>query len=173
MKILFLLPYLIYLSNVTEVKWNESTPLTWSNFSADIDSESEYDAWTFSGFNYTYTWKRMDGAISVECSAFGYFDPTLSWVKKNKQSDELLKHEQLHFDISELYSRYFEQRMKAFRFSNDVASEVDSIYTVTFDELLNTQIKYDEETNHYHNKTEQNRWEKFVKMELEKLKEFE
>lgn len=51
--------------------------------------------------------------------------------------------------------------------------EIDSIYKITFQELLDTQIKYDAKTEHYKNKDEQLRWENWIKSELERLKEFE
>lgn len=173
MKLLFLLPYFFSFAENSEIKWNESTLLIWENFSGEIDSESEFDAWTWSGFKYSYAWEITDGGPLVECSAFGYFDPTLSWVKKKKKTDILLKHEQVHFDISELHGRYFEERMNSFTFSNEVEQEVDSIYNVTYQELLDMQVKYDTETDHHKNKEEQLRWENWIKSELMRLKEFE
>lgn len=173
MKILFLLPYFIYISNSTEIKWNESTPLVWGDFSGEIDSASEFHAWTWSGFKYSYTWDIADGGPIVECTAYGFFDPAQSWVKKKKKSDELLKHEQGHFNISELYSRIFEERISLHNFSYEVEQDIDTIYKATFQELLDMQIKYDLETEHYKNKEEQLRWENWIKSELKRLKEFE
>jgi len=173
MKLFFLLPYFIYFSNSTEITWNESSPLVWEDFSGEIDSSSEFDAWTWSGFKYSYNWKRMDGTIIVNCTAYAFFDPTQSWIKKKKKSDELLKHEQGHFDISELHSRYFEERIASHTFSYEVEQEIDSIYKVTFQELLDTQIKYDTESEHYRNKEEQKRWEEFIISELDRLKKYE
>jgi hypothetical protein len=173
MKLLFLLPYFFTFIQGSEIKWNESTPLIWEDFSGNIDSESEFDAWTWSGFKYSYTWEIVDGGPAVECTAYGFFDPSQSWVKKKKKSTELLKHEQQHFNISELHSRYFEERIASHTFSYEVEQEIDSIYKVTFQELLDAQIEYDSETEHYKNKEEQLSWENWIKSELERLKEFE
>lgn len=173
MKLLFLLPYFITFVQGTEIKWNESAPLVWEDFSGTVDTASEFHAWTWSGFKYSYTWEIADGGPIVECSAYGFFDPAQSWVKTKKESDELLKHEQGHFNISELYSRYFEERINAFTFSYEAEHEIDSIYNITFQELLDMQVKYDLETEHYKNKEEQLRWENWIKAELKRLKEFE
>ena len=173
MKFFFLLPLFYFYFQSNEIKWTKSNPLTWENFSGEIDTSSQFEAWTWSGFRYTYSWKRMDVTIFVDCTAYAFFDPAQSWIKKLKKSDELLKHEQVHFDISELFSRYFEERIAMHDFSNQVEHEIDSIYNVTFQELLDAQVKYDTDTEHYRNKEEQKRWEEFVHSELVRLKEFE
>jgi len=169
---LFLAPLLFASSVNTEVKWNENQLLTWSDFSGKIDSSSEYDAWTWSGFNYSYTWDVADGGPIVECEAYAFFDPSQSWVKKNKQSEELLRHEQVHFNISELHARYFKEKVDVYQFTMEVETEMEVIYNTTFEDLLAMQIQYDEETDHCKKKEEQVRWINFVNDELKRLVEY-
>src|SRR5690606_40361550 len=46
-----------------------------------------------------------DWSSDVCSSDLSYFNPHLSWVVPASRNDYLLKHEQLHFDITELHAR--------------------------------------------------------------------
>ena len=151
------------------VEWQAEQPLTWADFSGDIDTESPYDAWTWSGINYVYSWFYEGDDIKIDLNAYAFFDPAQSWVKNGEKSAELLAHEQLHFDISEMHCRYFEEAVHDFDFTENVEAELDSIYNVYFDQLLATQIKYDEESEHYQNAEGQMHWNNFVASELKRL----
>jgi hypothetical protein len=153
----------------TLVEWDSERPLTWKDFSGEIDRQSPYDAWTYSGINYVYSWFYEGDAIKVDLDAYAFFDPAQSWIKKGEESAELLQHEQLHFDLSELHSRYFEVAVRDFAFTENVEAELDSLYTVYLNKLLATQIQYDEETKHFQDKKEQARWHQFVADELKQL----
>lgn len=168
--LLLLVPFILSSSAVTEIKWDATQPLKWSDFSGKIDASSEYDAWTWSGFNYTYTWEVADGGPMVECDAYAFFDPAQSWVKKNKMSDELLRHEQVHFNISELHARLFLEKVDSYIFTMEVDAEIEEIYNSTFEALLEMQSQYDEETDHCKNKEEQERWTNYIDASLEDIK---
>lgn len=154
---------------VDYIKWDASRPLTWKDFSGKIDAKSSFDAWTYSGMSYTYSWYYQGENVKVDCEIYSYFEPGQSWVKKGKMSDELLAHEQIHFDIAELHARYFEEKIELFSFTKNAGAEVDSIYEVTFNEMLAMQIKYDEESEHYRNAEGQIKWNDFVHDELKRL----
>jgi hypothetical protein len=49
----------------------------------------------------------LDVRVEVE------FYPNSSWVKPGRKSTELLKHEQGHFDLTELYARKAEKQYDA------------------------------------------------------------
>lgn len=167
--LLLLVPFILSSSAVTEIKWNATQPLKWSDFSGKIDAASEYDAWTWSGFNYTYTWEVADGGPIVECDVYAFFDPAQSWVKKDKMSDELLRHEQVHFNISELHARLFKEKVDSYPFSMEVESEIQQFYDMTFERLLDMQMQYDDETDHGKIKDEQERWAGYVDAALEEF----
>jgi len=149
--------------------WSADRPLQWTDFTGAIDSKSSYDAWTYSGMSYTYTWNYSGDDINVEVNIDSWFEKDQSWVKKSKMSPALLAHEQLHFDIAELHSRYLEEAINNFEYTENVEAEVDSIYNAIFNQLLAAQIKYDEESEHYQNKSGQLKWNTFVRDELKRL----
>jgi hypothetical protein len=154
------------------LEWSIERPLTWADFEAKPDSKSSFDAWTYSGISYVYSWYYQDDNIRPDLNAWSYFDPKQSWIKKGKMTPELLAHEQQHFNIAELHCRYFEERVDKFTYTLNVEAEIDSIYGVVFEEMLAMQITYDEETDHFRNLEGQNKWNEFISDELKRLEKY-
>ena len=170
--LLLLLPLAIVQSENNELRWNSGTPLTWDNFSGAVDLASEHDAWTFAGFRYEYNWSEVDGGITWTMRAHSFFDPAQSWVKKNRKSSDLLAHEQLHFNIAELHCRYFKEKCANYAFTSNMDAEIVAIYDEVFAALLQAQIDYDAESEHYENKDGQAVWNEFVAEELARLDKY-
>lgn len=86
---------------------------------------------------------KMEGGKTI-VEAFGLFLKSKSWIKG--ADEKVLKHEQGHFDIAEIYARKFEQAMKQYQDIIDV-SFWDKFYK-TYNEInqehLQEQDKYDE-----------------------------
>jgi hypothetical protein len=152
--------------------WRSERPLTWKDFSGKVDSESPYDAWTYSGIWYVYSWYYDNNTIRPDLNAMAYFDPEQSWIKKGKMTPELLAHEQQHFNISELHCRYFQERVDKCTYTLNVEAEIDSIYAVVHEAMLAMHIKYDEETDHFRNLEGQKKWNQFISDELKRLQEY-
>jgi hypothetical protein len=160
--------------NANELTWDAERPLVWEDFTAEPDKQSSYDAWTFSGINYVYNWYYNDqNQIEAEVNAWAYFDHAQSWVKKKSISEELLAHEQLHFDIAELHCRYFLEAADHFTYTENVEAEIDSIFNVYFKQMLSTQIDYDIATDHFRNKEEQIKWNNQVHAEMDRLSNYD
>lgn len=151
------------------IEWNPQRALAWTDFSGKPDPKSSFDAWTYAGLNYSYSWYYSGNEIKVDLETYAYFDPAQSWVKKGKMSADLLEHEQIHFDIAELHVRYFKETVHSFQFTKNIESEIDSLYDSIFERMLAMQIKYDAETDHYKNKEGQTKWAQFMKEELQRL----
>jgi hypothetical protein len=80
--------------------------------------------------------------------------PSQSWVHPDHKVPALLNHEQLHFDITELYARKMKKEMSKYYFlsvsefvSKKIDTEVKSIFTSLYNEHMSIQQKYDVETN--------------------------
>ena len=57
----------------------------------------------------------MPGLRVFGSTAQATFDPNTSWVRNPKTASEaLLRHEQLHFDITEVYARLMRQKLALF-----------------------------------------------------------
>ena len=109
-------------------------------------------------------------AIWFDCSnedepivAKAFFDKSKSWTKA-ADNKELLAHEQLHFDITELFTRKLRKKLSEL---NDPcgkdSKKVQGIYDKNFEELNRYQIRYDKETEHSMIETTQKTWEEKIK----------
>jgi predicted secreted Zn-dependent protease len=145
--------------------WKHDRKLVWSDFKGKPDKSNPASALTYSDIHIGAS--VINGKISVDVQ--NYFDVKLSWTK-NKTSVQLLAHEQLHFDITELYTRIIRRRM------NEIASEQtlkDGSFNKESSKLLQQwhdyQVKYDDETNHGVNIEKQKQWENLVQNQLKEI----
>ena len=75
-------------------------------------------------------------------------------------------HEQLHFDITEVYARKLRQELAKTKFSKNAKAEVKEIYRNILKELNDFQNKYDSETNFSRDTVQQLIWNKKIKKAL-------
>lgn len=74
----------------------------------------------------------------------------------------ILSHEQLHFDIAELYARKFRKQLSETQFSTDIKAEVKELYQKVLKELYIYQNKYDRETNFSRDRKQQQYWNAMI-----------
>ncbi len=104
------------------------------------------------------------------------FDPNTSWFRTPKTASEaLLRHEQLHFDITEVYARVMRQKLVAFQAKVNCEKLQPAFNNLTkgvYAEWNREQNRYDQETNHGLVATRQAQWEQQTQAKLEALKAF-
>lgn len=150
------------------ISWSEDRKLTWADFKGKPNQSSPNEALTDSGMSIEL---KCDGTISeaiIKC----YYNPKKSWTKST-DSQYLLAHEQLHFDITELFVRKLRKELQ--KFGNDcqkLSSHIEDYYNRNYKEFVKYQDAYDHETNHSLNKDKQAYWHKKVENELAELEEF-
>ena len=92
------------------VTWSNIYDLKWSDFKAESNPAIFEDS--HSVIKYGFTWmvnsdKLNDEIVfsieNIELSV--EFHPLLSWVRSSEANDNLLKHEQGHFDLAEMIKR--------------------------------------------------------------------
>jgi hypothetical protein len=91
-----------------------------------------------------------------------------------QNSDYMLKHEQLHFDICELFARKLRQKMLATDFTKvkEIVPEIQNMYNKMSMELNKYQDKYDKDTNHGENPAKQKLWDDDIAKQLKDLDQF-
>jgi len=98
------------MAEIDVVVWSKDTFLTWSDFKAESNPAIYEDS--HSVIKYRYTWTinsdKIDDQIlffieNIQLSVD--FHPVLSWGRISQTNEELLKHEQGHFDLAELIKR--------------------------------------------------------------------
>ena len=145
--------------------------LAWSDFKAPPDANSTY--WAYTGYLVRY--RYQDVKIMGENVNIGYFevtvelDPARTWAKMDKVSDELLIHEQGHFDIGILCGREILATLKRTSFErSNYRDQMQSIFQEILKKYIEMGHQYDSETEHFRNKKEQERWNALLADKLTK-----
>ncbi len=150
--------------NKDRISWSSDYSLKWTDFQGIPDMNYAGDALTSAIIIYEVNAVENDEKFDFKVNCF--FDKKKSWVKKNKSSDYLLKHEQLHFDIAEIYSRKMQKQFNEHHFTFDnLKKDAWKIYDHLTDEWSKEEKLYDKETNHSKNTEKQKEWN----LKVEKL----
>ena len=149
------------------LEWSATRKLTWNDYKAKPDSESDAAASTTSYLAIEY---------NITSSSFGYkiqsrFSKTRSWGLH--KTDYILSHEQGHFDIAEIFARKLNKLMSEYKFKkNTYQQDLNKIYHDILDEKEKIQNDYDKESNHSINKEKQAEWLKKIEKMLEEYSDY-
>lgn len=155
-----------------KLRWNAEKPLSWNDFKASPKKHLPYKANTNSGISFS--WNATESSIGIELNyeIASNFYPFRSWVKEIEEVEYLLGHEQLHFDITELYARKLRKALQSYEPGDKIKKELDSIYSEIEKQRRQMQTQFDKETNHSINKEAEFKWRVFIKQDLDKLSKF-
>ena len=149
-----------------EIAWKSDVLLKWDDFKGPVPVGSSAAATTASGISYDFSTFYKGDELKIDFKVTTYFYPTRSWYKPKVCNEVTLLHEQLHFDITELYTRKMRKQLANTKFTRNVKEEVRKIYNATLRQLNDFQNKYDSETNYSRNLIVQERWVKEIKSAL-------
>ncbi|MDQ6812684.1 MAG: DUF922 domain-containing Zn-dependent protease [Bacteroidota bacterium] len=149
------------LANAQEsIRWSESQPLNWDDFTGKVNDTSKFDAECFAEIKYNYIFYSLS---DFEFEVYANFDKNSSWSRREMQSSSLLKHEQMHFNIAELFAEKLQKDFNSYSYTASTYSlEINQLFDQRKSEYHAMQLQYDEETNHSLNKAKQQEWEEFV-----------
>jgi hypothetical protein len=157
------------------VRWSDG-PLCWADFRglppAGTEQTTNWVAspklvisWsaTFTATRKGTTWTSTVTSLTVT----NYVDPASSWAVSSRTSAEALYHEQLHFNLHEVYRRLLESTLRPMscQASTDSASlqALNSLLNSTSAAILeraeSAQLAFDSETAHGTNLQAQAVWE--------------
>jgi len=141
-----------------EVLWEPDFRFTWEDFKGNVPIGSNAAATTASGISYNFSTFYENDELTIDYKVYAYFYPIRSWYKPEVCNDVTILHEQLHFDITELYARKLRKQLAETKFTDNVKEEVGEIYKIILRQLNDFQNKYDSETNYSRNLIVQERW---------------
>ena len=103
----------------------------------------------------------------------GYFSSKESWVCSDQKTEDILKHEQGHFDLTEIYARMFRKQVMAATFTfKNLKDKYNKIHTEIISGWNKEQNLYDKETDHGIDSTKQHQWLKDIAKRLDELKAY-
>jgi hypothetical protein len=146
-------------------------PLVWEDFSGKTDEGSEHFAMTYWTISYKMSNIQFDGDVAIikgfeavlELNAKG------SWLKKGKGTDDLLVHEQMHFNTGLLCLKELLQKEKEIApllTRKNFAPKLQSMFEEVLKKYTALGEKYDAETDHSKNIDQQKKWNEFFKEQL-------
>ena len=168
---------ILYSQDNSKIVWETSKKLTWDDFQGETDPEN------FGKAKTSYSIKIVPEQVTVDENDIiqGYENMTVqAEFYKNKSwslakfDTVVLAHEQLHFDIAELYARKIRRQFyKNILAKRKTYERFWADYKVLWDECSTFQNQLDAETNHGRNKEQNKLWRKLVSDELVKSEVFE
>lgn len=142
--------------------------ISWSDFQGHPIENSWFLAQIYWGISYSTRVLETSSKFKVEVTAQCSMNKARSWVKA--EYDELLEHEQGHFNIGYLCALAFEKRVSLTIFSpKNYRDEVRRIFDETMREFCDLERRYDEETNHMLNTEMQMKWNQDLLERLNRL----
>jgi Bacterial protein of unknown function (DUF922) len=165
----FIIPIVAFPQSKDEelLEWSASHKLTWNDYKARPDPNSDAAATTTSYLAIEY---------NITSSNFGYkiesrFSKTRSWGLH--KTAYILSHEQGHFDIAEIFARKLNKKMSEYKFDKKTyQKDLNKIYHDILDEKEKMQNDYDKETNHSIKKEKQEEWLKKIAKILEEYADY-
>ncbi len=151
-----------------KIHWNENKKLSWEDFRGKPQRTAVFVASSNTGIGFHYSYSLSNGEVEVKYSVESFFYPKQSWYLPEKVSPYILKHEQTHFDISELHARILRKNLDDKNFSKKIKTEIEAIYNETEQQRRAMQTKFDSETAHSRNTEKEIQWENYVAQQLTK-----
>lgn len=148
------------------IHWSNQ-PLTWNDYKA-LPDRNHGGALTASSIYYNYGCSNEQAAWYVGA----VFLPEKSYVNYEVAHAYMLAHEQLHFDITELFARKLRKAIAEAALTCDDLSEINYLAERAVEEWMEMQDAYDKETLHSINRDAQVRWQEHISSLLEEYHEW-
>jgi Bacterial protein of unknown function (DUF922) len=144
-------------------KKHDSISLVWSDFKASTLPDLPWSAVTNTNTEFNTRIQKTKETIKIKYTFKFYFNRKLSNKKRGVNSEYILRHEQIHFDIAWYHYQLFLKEIRATEFTID---NYNTICKQKFKTYLETtkamQDAYDEETNHSIDEAKQKEWDEKV-----------
>ncbi|MGB0840229.1 MAG: DUF922 domain-containing protein [Chitinophagales bacterium] len=150
----------------TTIEWGKYHLLKWSDFKGVPENNSYFSAVSALYLQESHACDRYNG-FEFEIKAM--FDKEGSW-SRNKKSLKLLRHEQLHFDLTEFYARKLRKRFEALENACMLPEyRIQEVVDEVFYDMVKAHESYDKMTKHGLVREEQEHWRIFVRERLNEL----
>ncbi len=163
--ILILLSIILKIPGKNIIKWSINTKLEWNDFKETIKGNKPI-ALTVSGIEFK---QKTENDTAIYLQIYAAFDKDRSAKVENKHELDYyrLKHEQIHFDITEWYTRILRKALTDTILSTE--NDFLKIYHEIFRNLKKMQKRYDSATDFANDSAQQYKWNDYV---AEKLNEY-
>jgi len=160
------------------LEWKEGVKLSWDDYQGEPKKEEElaHPETTIKHHYYqdlnTYGRKQKGKNDLFKCGVKCYFDKSKSW-KAKEVPENLLEHEQGHFDITEIHARKLRKYLTGVKkYNDDTKKEIKEKVKEVLMECKKMEKLYDKETNRNQNTEKQAEWLKKIEKELDDFSKY-
>ncbi|MEO1434954.1 MAG: DUF922 domain-containing protein [Bacteroidota bacterium] len=148
--------------NTDLLDW-ETRNLVWTDFKG----KAHYGGWEAAVTSYKIGYRlSYRGWGYPRVDVFCQFIKSQSWVRRDAMTDDILKHEQKHFDLAEVYARKMRKAVREADLRDYpgryIERRVEEIYQDIWNECSDMQDQYDHETRHGLEEEEQAIWDQHI-----------
>lgn len=157
-----------------KILWDEYRRLTWNDFKSPVSRKYNKNviAYTHCGWEYSFV-KSSDPKAAIHIEVKTFFDEDKSWKDARRINEDVLLHEQKHFDIAEMYARQLRREIaEKIKTSKDYDQYFKSIYQRISSEYRAFQMEYDRNTEHGMNREKQSQYNIVITEDLDRLKSY-
>jgi hypothetical protein len=148
-------------------RWTPDRKLRWDDFQGAFRSGAGSRVAAETSCGISVETSLAPASARARIYVFNTFDKRQSWVRSGSRSEAILRHEQGHWDLCELYTRRMQARFDAVNIRGARLNElVNHIYDQVEREYLQRQQAYEMETLHGIDPDAQSRWESSIAREL-------
>ena len=156
------------------IHWSKNYKLSWEDFKGKDLINSPFSAQS----NCLYTLEQRPifnkDSLTIHVMLRPCFTRKSSWVHPDALQDTLLMHEQLHFDLCELYGRIFRKNIAGLTINAmNFDKEISQVFNEMWTQYSAEQEKYDLETNHGTITEMQIKWIRETEKRLNELSDWE
>lgn len=151
------------------MSWSRDKKLTWDDFRGSIpqDADDVTAAATYCGIGFETNTFNSAHPEELKVTVYNTFYLNDSWARPEERNQNVLAHEQGHFDLCELYTRKLRQRMSQLHLNlNTLKSTLANIYEELQEEYRREQEVYENETRHGLNLMQQKNWQTYLERAL-------
>lgn len=146
-------------------RWSEEAPLLWSDFKGLPDAaDTPYAAITYAGLDLDVSEVSFSGLVTFKVRAV--FDCRRSWAHPARKDAAVLAHEQLHFDIAEIFARRLERKLSYLQLRVRDKAKAKQLLAQYQRAQLKEQARFDRESMHGLNRAYEAAWRQKADIEL-------
>lgn len=133
--------------------------ITADDFRGTPGPGSRSDAVSFTSFGFDGTTRSFRDTLEVKLTLQVFWVRPASWSRVMPPSGHILRHEQLHFDITRLVAERFRKKILSMPMTiDDHDSRIQYEYLESFREMNRLQDEFDYEAHHGANDLAENKW---------------
>ncbi len=146
--------------DMDRLEWSADHRLNWNDFLAEPPRRKNSNVAAITSSVIQYKYACENGYLNFDIKSIFLRDE--SWVRDNARTSDYLQHEQLHFDITEVFARKLRNRLSGEQFRCNEVYKFERIVNEQLAEWRKMQKRYDIETEFSLNYYQQDYWDEFV-----------